>query len=110
MTTKKAFFNWTGFWAQKLISATIEDGAASDVVLTFVTLKPHRKSVAGEFTIATKTVNSIARVEAANTLTVTVTMPWNKAAGNPTITFTPTFVAGQKGHTVSKVVTNNLSA
>jgi hypothetical protein len=100
---KKFLFSWPGFFEQKLVSATIEDAAPTDVVLTFKDVRPFRNAVKTDFTIATKTVGSIAVDASAKTVTVVVTAAF--AYGDtPSVVFTPPI----KGEAVTQVITNNI--
>jgi len=107
MAKKKFLFSWQGFWDNELISATVEDGALDDIVLTFNSVKPFTRAAAGEFTTTTtiRTCSSIAIDTSANTVTLTMSSVY--ANGNTIVlVFNPTL----KGATVTKAVTNNISA
>lgn len=100
---KKFLFSWPGFFEQKLVSATIEDAAPTDVVLTFLDVRPFRDVTATDFTIADKTVDSVTVDSSAKTVTVVVTEPF--VFGNtPSVVFTPP----TKGDAVTQVITNNV--
>ena len=105
MANKKHLFSWTGYVAKHLVSATVEDAEKADVVLTFdQSIKPFVRAVAGEFTLAGKTVSGIVKDTAAKTVTVTVTVDY--ANGNEiSLVFNPT----GKGATVTIPVTNNVA-
>jgi hypothetical protein len=106
MAKKKFLFDWTGYFAKHLSTATVETAAADDVVLTFVPAmgtRVFRTAVAGEFALSGKTISGIALDEAAGTLTVTVTVAY-AAGANFNLTFNPT----QKGDTVVQEITNNV--
>lgn len=91
--TEKAF-SWQRYWAG-LISATIEDAAPIDVVLTFPTAK---NLIASDFTIAGKTISGAVWVGSVLTLTVSVAFVYGD---NPVVTFVKT------GGTAN--VTNNIT-
>jgi leucyl aminopeptidase (aminopeptidase T) len=105
MAKKNHLFSCTGYVAKHLVSATIEDAEKKDVVLTFdQSIKPFVRAVAGEFTLAGKTVSSIAKDTSAKTITVVVTVDY--ANGNEiSLVFNPT----GKGATVTIPVTNNIA-
>ena len=106
MAKKKFLFDWTGYFTKHLVSATVEDAAKTDVVLTFAPAmgaKVFRRAVDTEFTLAGKTVSGIVLDESAGTLTITVTVAYVGGA-NFNLTFNPT----QKGDTVIQEVTNNV--
>jgi len=107
MARKKYLFDWTGFFTKRLLTATVEDAAPTDVVLTFgpvLAVKAFTRSVKTEFTLAGKTVDSIALDYSAGTLTVVVTVAYT-AGANFDLTFNPT----QKGDTVVQEITNNVA-
>ena len=108
MKKKKGFlFDWTKYVTKHLVTATVEDTAKQDVVLTFdhlYAIKPFRKAVAGEFTLVGKTVDLLTLDEAAFTVTIHVTVAYAAGAGL-NLTFNPT----QKGDTVIIAITNNVA-
>jgi len=108
MAKKKHLFDWVGYYATQLVSATIETGAKKNIVLTFSkTVRPFLNAVHGEFTVTgtAKTVDGLVLDEAAKTATVTVTVDY--ANGN-TCTLVHNPAPPNKGTTVSTVVTNNI--
>jgi len=93
------------FFAHSCISATIEDAAKQNIVLTFPSLKHFRRAVYGEFTVTgtAKTVDSITLGADNKTLTIHVSVAY--AHNNTcTVVYNPTL----KGVTSSKAVTNNI--
>jgi hypothetical protein len=105
MARKKFLFDWTGYAATKIVSATIEDAAKQDIVLTFVDIRPFKNCVFGEFTVTgtAKTVDAVTLDYAAQTVTVHVTVAY--ANGNTcSVVYNPT----GKGDTVTIPVTNNV--
>jgi adenine C2-methylase RlmN of 23S rRNA A2503 and tRNA A37 len=107
MAKKKHLFDWTGYAANKLISATVENAAPQDIVLTFTDIRPFRDAVFGEFTTTgtVKTVDQITKDASANTITVHVTVAF--VNGNTiNCVYNPT----KKGDTVTIAVTNNVEA
>ncbi|GAG20051.1 unnamed protein product [marine sediment metagenome] len=108
MAGKKHLFSNTGYYATQLVSATIEDAAKDEIVLTFSkSVRPFLRSVKTEFTCVgtAKTVGSIVVDTVAKTLTVIVTVAY--ANGN-TCTLVHNPAAPNKGATVNTVVTNNV--
>ena len=106
--TKTKFFSNTGYYDAQLVSATIENAAKTNIVLTFSgTVRPFLNSVHGEFTVTgtAKTVDQITLSESGKTLTVRVTVAY--ANGN-TCTLVHNPAGTNKGATVSTVVTNNI--
>jgi hypothetical protein len=106
MAKKKHLFDWTGFYAKNLSTATVETAAPTDVVLTFdpaASVKAFARAVKTEFTLSGKTVASIALDYAAGTLTVVVTVGYAAGAG-----FNLTHNPAGKGDTVVTAVTNNV--
>ena len=106
MAKKKFLFNWTGFFSQKLVTATVETAAPTLVVLTFAvpgSVKAFSRNVHTEFTLVGKTVSSIALDYTAGTLTVTVTVAY-VAGANFDLTFNPV----RRGDTVVQAITNNV--
>jgi len=105
MAKKGHFFSWTGYAAQKLVSATVEDAAKQDIVLTFTDIRPFRDAVFGDFTTTgtVKTVDSVTLDYAAKTVTVHVTVAF--ANGNPiNCVYDPPI----KGAAITIPVTNNV--
>jgi len=103
---KRFLFDWTGFLAKHLVSATVEDAADTDVVLTFAPatgVKAFSRNVKTEFSLAGKTIDSIALDYATGTLTVVVTVAYGAGAG-----FDLTFNPVAKGDTCVIAVTNNV--
>lgn len=95
-------FSWSSYW-ETLISATIENAAPTDVVLTF----PEAKTTLGadDFTIAEFTISSASWTEAVLTLALSESVIYFN--GNLTITFvktgqiaTVTNNVADDGHTV----------
>ncbi len=108
MTKKTKFFSNSGYYAVQLVSATIEDAAPQNIVLTFVkTVRPFLKAVHGEFTVTgtAKTVDSITLNQTGKTLTVHVTVAY--VNGN-TCTLVHNPASPNKGATVVVPVTNNV--
>ena len=109
MARKKFLFDWTGFYAKNLSTATVEDAAKQDVVLTFVpaaSVKAFSRAVAAEFTLSGKTVDLLTVDAAAGTVTVHVTVAY-AAGANFNLTHTP--AAPNKGDTVVTEITNNVA-
>jgi hypothetical protein len=107
MAKKKFLFDWTGFFAKHLVSATVEDTADTLVVLTFSppsAIKAFRRNLAAEFTLAGKTINLLTLNYTAGTVTVRVTVAYGAGAGF-NLTFNPT----RKGDTVVQAVVNNVA-
>ena len=88
--------NWSSYWAT-LISATVENSAPTNVVLTFPTAQP--SLVASDFTIAGFTVSSGSW--SGSVLTLVLSYAVTYYSGNLTITF------GKTGETAT--VTNNVA-
>lgn len=86
--------SWEKYW-NSLISATVEDAAPDDVVLTFPDGKPTLTDT--DFTIAGKTITDAVWIGAVLTLTVSVAFDWGDT---PVVTFVKT------GQTAN--VTNNI--
>jgi hypothetical protein len=101
---KKSLFSWSKFWTNNFISATIEDAAKDDVVLTFDTIRPFGKALATDFSIAGKTISGIVLDSATNTITVTVTVAFVHADA-PSIIYNPR----DKGYSKTQVITNNIA-
>ena len=104
----KSLFSNSGYYSAQLVSATIEDAAKTDIVLTFSkSVRPFMTAVAAEFTVTgtAKTVGSIALDHSALTLTVTVTVAY---ANGDTCTLVHNPASPNKGATVNTVVTNNI--
>ena len=108
--TKTKFFSNTGYYGVQLVSATIEDAAKQNIVLTFSkSVRPLLRSHHQEFTVTgtAKTIDSIALNQSAKTLTVHVTVAY--ANGNTcNLVHNPSVTYGNKGATVISVVTNNI--
>jgi len=107
MAKKKFLFDWTGFFATRLVSATVEDAAKDAVVLTFSpvgAVKAFSRNVKTEFTLVGKTVDSIALDYTAGTLTVVVTVAY-AAGANFDLTFNPV----RRGDTVVQTVVNHVT-
>lgn len=107
MAKKSFLFNWTGFITNKLVSATVENAAASNVVLTFSppgAVKAFSGNVAGEFALTGKTIDLLTVDRAAGTVTIHVSVAYVAGAGF-NLTFNPTL----KGDTVVIAVTNNVA-
>ena len=107
MAKKKHLFSWTGFYAKHLVSATVENAAPTNVVLTFSpanSVKAFARSVAAEFTLTGKTVDLLTVSRTNGTVTVRVTVAY-VAGANFNLTHNP---AG-KGATVVTEVTNNVA-
>jgi hypothetical protein len=107
MAKKSFLFDWTGFFANKLVSATVEDAADTNVVLTFATAKALRalsKNVAVEFTLAGKVVDLLTLNYTTKTATIRVTVAYGAGAG-----FNLTFNPVKKGDTCVIAVTNNVA-
>jgi len=109
-TTKTKFFSNSGYYAAQLVSATIEDAAKTDIVLTFSkSVRPFLTAVHQEFTCVgtAKTVDQLTVSESGKTITVRVTVAY--ANGNTcTLVHNPSATYGNKGATVQTVVTNNV--
>ena len=90
-------FSWSSYWAQ-LISATVEDAAPTEVVLTFPSAKP--ALVASDFTIAGFTVDSASWNDAVLTLVLSTAVAYGDSI---VVTFT-------KGTGLTTTATNNVSA
>jgi len=107
---KKFLFSNSGYYANQLVSATIEDAAKTNIVLTFSgTVRPFLRSHHQEFTCVgtAKTVDQITVSESGKTVTIRVTVAY--ANGNTcTLVHNPSATYGNKGATVSTVVTNNV--
>jgi len=106
MAKKKFLFSWTGFYDKHLVSATVEDAAPANVVLTFSpanAVKAFRDSVAAEFTLAGKTVDLLTVARSAGTVTVRVTVAY--VNGNE---ISLVHNDAGKGATVTTAVTNNV--
>jgi len=107
MAKKKHLFSWTGFYAEKLVSAVVANDAPTLVVLTFSpkgSVKAFRKSIAAEFTLAGKTVDLLTVNGAAGTVTIRVTAAYVNG-DEISLVHNP---AG-KGATVTTAVTNNVA-
>jgi hypothetical protein len=105
MAKKKHLFDWTGFYAKNLSTATVENAAKQDVVMTFVpaaSVKAFARSVDTEFTLSGKTVDLLTVDYAAGTVDVHVTVAYAAGAG-----FNLTHNPAGKGDTVVTAVTNN---
>jgi hypothetical protein len=108
MATKKFLFDWTGFYAKHLVSATVEDAADTNVVLTFSpakSVKAFSNSLAAEFTLVGKTVDLLTINQTAGTVTIRVTVAY-VAGANFDLTHNPALP--NKGDTVVTTVTNNV--
>ena len=104
---KKFLFDWTGYIAKHLVTATVETGAKSNVVLTFdhlYAIKAFSRSVAAEFTLAGKTVDLLTLTPASKTVTIHVTADYGAGAG-----FNLTFNPVKKGDTCVIPVANNIT-
>lgn len=109
MAKKKFLFDWTGFYAKNLTTATVENAAAANVVLTFVpaaAVKAFGHSVAAEFTLAGKTVDLLTVNRTAGTVTIRVTVAYVAGAGF-NLTHNP--AAPNKGTTVVTAVHNHVA-
>lgn len=95
-STKSSGISWSSYW-NTLISATVENAAPTDVVMTFPTAKAELTDT--DFTIAGKTISGAVWAGAVLTLTVTVAFVYGDA---PVVTFVPS------GGTAN--VTNNILA
>jgi hypothetical protein len=107
MARKKFLFDWTGFYAKNLSTATVENAAPANVVMTFVpakAVKAFARSIAAEFTLTGKTVDLLTVNHTAGTVTVRVTVGY-AAGGAFNLTHNP---AG-KGDTVVTEITNNVA-
>jgi len=105
MAKKSFLFSWTKFWANMLVSATVEAGDTDGIVLTFKSVKPFTNCVAGEFT-STGTVRTCSEI-AIDTAAKTVTLTMSEAyAGGNTINLV--FNPVRKGATITQSVTNNI--
>ena len=104
MKRKGFLFSWAGFSAVHLVSATVENDAPTNVVLTYSpSVKPFTRVVKENFALVGKTVESITIDPAAATVTVTVTVAYTAGAGF-NLTFTPAY----KGTTLVIPITNNV--
>jgi hypothetical protein len=107
MARKKHLFSWTGFYAKHLVSATVENAAPTNVVLTFApadAVKAFKNSIAAEFTLTGKTVDLLTVSRSAGTVTVRVTVGYTAGAN-----FNLTHNDAGKGATVVTTVTNNVA-
>jgi len=105
MAKKKHLFSWQGFWDNECISAVIANALPAAIVMTFRTMKPFTRAVAGEFTLTgtAKTIDTVTIDLPGKTISITVTVPY--AFGNTcNVVFNPTL----KGATVTKAVINNV--
>jgi hypothetical protein len=106
MAKKKFLFDWTGFYAKHLVSATVETTAKKDVVMTFApvtAVKAFARSAMTEFTLTGKTVDALTLSYTAGTVKVHVTVDYAGGAG-----FNLTHDPAGKGDTVVTAVTNNV--
>lgn len=106
MAKKKFLFSWTGFYSVHLVSATVENAAPENVVMTFdppISVKAFSKSLAAQFTLSGKTVDLLTVDQAAGTVTVHVTVAYTSGAG-----FNLTHNPALKGATVVTGITNNV--
>jgi hypothetical protein len=107
MAKKKHLFCWTKFWANECLSATVEQAAKAHIILTFTSIKPFNRAVAGLFTSTGTNRTCSVLTKTASTKTLDLTMNSAYALNNPiTLVFNPTL----KGATVTKTVTNNISS
>jgi hypothetical protein len=107
MAKKKFLVDSTNFIAKHLVSATVETGAKSDVVVTFSPVECARRftnAVKTEFTLVGKTVDHIHVSEVTGTVIVNVTNAYGAGAG-----FDLTYNPAKKGDTVVIAVDNNIT-
>jgi len=105
MAKKKFLFSYQK-WFNNEVTATVEQGAKSNIILTFLSNKPLLRAVAGEFT-STGTVRTCSTLTHTSVTQITLAMNSAYALNNPiTLVFNPTL----KGATVTKTVTNNISS
>ena len=107
MAKKKFLTDYTKFFAQHLVSATVENAAKQNVVLTFapaISVKRFAKATAAMFTLAGKTIDTLTLNYTTGTVTVHVTVAYAAGAGF-NLTFNPTY----KGDTVVQAVANNVA-
>jgi hypothetical protein len=105
MARKKFLTDWTKFFTKHLVTATVENAAKSDVVLTFApvtSVKRFQRNIAAEFTLAGKTVDLLTLNRTTGKVTIHVTVAYAAGAG-----FNLTFNPVQKGDTVVQAVVNN---
>lgn len=106
MAKKKHLFSWTKFATTKLVSATIENGAKQNIVLTFANIKPFKNCVYGDFSVTgtAKTVDARTLNYTNNTVTIHVTVAY--ANGNTcNVVYNP---STELGATITIPVTNNI--
>ena len=109
MARKKHLFSWPGYFTKHLVSATVEDAADQNVVLTFApSVKPFSGTIKESFTLVGKTVDLLTINYAACTATIRVTASY-VAGANFDLTFDPTINPGKKGTTVVQEITNNVA-
>ena len=109
MAKKKFLFDWTGFYAKHLSTATVEDAAKQNVVLTFIpasSVKVFNHAAMAEFTLAGKTVDALTVSAAAGTVTIHVTVAYGAGAAFD-LTHNP--AAPRKGDTVVTSVHNHVA-
>jgi hypothetical protein len=107
MASKKFLSDWTKFFTKHLVSATVENAAPANVVLTFspyTAVKRFQRNVAAEFTLTGKTVDLLTLNRATGTVTIRVTVAYAAGAG-----FNLTFNPVQKGDTVVQAVLNHVA-
>jgi purine-cytosine permease-like protein len=108
MAKKKFLFDWTGFYAKHLVSATVEDAADKNVVLTFspaAAVGAFAKMAYTDFTLVGKTPDLLSLNYTLGTVTIRVTASYVMGAGF-NLTHNP---LTKKGDTVVTAVTNNVA-